>query len=85
MDYFETDQHVARNKVAVIRHSRGGKAALRAGAEDERFAMVCSNESGCGGAALSWRRPDKKIGGQDQHFFSHWFIENFKRYNDREE
>jgi pimeloyl-ACP methyl ester carboxylesterase len=86
LDYLQTVPQISPERIAVIGHSRGGKTALWAAAEDQRFALAVSNDSGCGGASLSRRR----FAGKEQvarivKSFPHWFCTNFAGFADRED
>jgi pimeloyl-ACP methyl ester carboxylesterase len=86
MDWIETVPELDASRVAVVGHSRGGKTALWTAAQDERFAMVVSNGSGCGGARLG-RKADSKT----EKFkdiltnFPNWFCPAMRKWIGRDE
>jgi hypothetical protein len=81
VDYLQTDKNIDARKIALIGHSRLGKATLWAGASDPRIALVVSNESGEGGAALSRRWYGETVQIITAHF-PHWFAAKYKTYGD---
>jgi hypothetical protein len=84
LDWLKTEPAVDAKRVAVIGHSRGGKTALWAGAQDARFAIAISSCSGEGGAALSRRRFGERVAHLNKSF-PFWFCGNYKKFDDKED
>ncbi|MFN8256260.1 MAG: acetylxylan esterase [Bacteroidales bacterium] len=84
LDYAISTNVYNPERIIVIGHSRMGKTALWAAAQDKRFAAAISNNSGCGGAAIFRNKEGEKIADINR-VFPHWFNDNFKKYNNLED
>lgn len=87
-DYLATRDDVDVSKMAVTGHSRCGKAALLAGALDERFGLVAPHASGAGGAG-SFRIQPEGVETLDlitqPSRFHYWFSPRLREFVDKED
>lgn len=80
LDFFATDPGIDATKVAIEGHSRYGKAALVAMADDSRFAIGFISSSGAGGAKLhrrNWGEKVENVAGTGEY---HWMAGNYIKY-----
>jgi pimeloyl-ACP methyl ester carboxylesterase len=83
IDYLVTQDFIDKDKIIVTGHSRGGKAALLAGALDERVALTVPNGSGAGGAGCFRVQPPKTESLQRiVTTFPNWFGPRFHEFID---
>jgi len=80
MDYLQTDNEVDHDRIILVGHSRLGKTALWAGAQDTRFAGVIASCSGEMGASLARRDYGETVNDMCKHF-PYWFCGNFIDYS----
>lgn len=81
VDYLQTLDIVDRTRIAATGHSRGGKAALLAGATDLRIALTAPNNSGCGGAGcFRLQAPGSEDIASITGEFPYWFHPRFRQF-----
>jgi hypothetical protein len=84
LDYLETDHDIDASRVAILGHSKCGKAALWAAAQDQRFALAISAESGHPGAALSRRKSGETLEKMVTRF-PYWLCRNAWKFANNED
>lgn len=84
LDYLETEDTIDASRVAIMGHSKMGKAALWTAARDERFALAVSAQSGCAGAAL-WRRESGETLKKMVTRFPYWLCRNAWKFVNQED
>ena len=81
VDYLARDPDIDSQRIALVGHSRLGKASLLAAAFDERIALVIPLQAGCGGTAPSRGHVGESVK-RINTAFPHWFCDVFKEFND---
>lgn len=81
LDFLLSLECVDKERVGVVGHSRLGKTALWAAANDNRFTHAFSNESGCAGAAITRKKVGESFPEIYQRF-PYWFCENMRQWSD---
>jgi hypothetical protein len=82
VDYLRHDRDIDRKRIALVGHSRFGKATILAGAFDDRVALIVPLQAGCGGTAPSRSTIGESVK-QINTRFPHWFCGEFKEFNDQ--
>lgn len=80
LDYLTSLPEIDAKRVAVVGHSRNGKAALLAAALDDRFALAIPSQAGCGGTAPSRGNIGESVLNINKGF-PHWFNDTFKAFD----
>lgn len=83
MDLIGQTQELDSSRVVLTGCSRLGKAALLAGAFDDRFAVVAPIQTGAAGVPLAKRNFGENVKTETKAF-THWFCGNFRKYAMRE-
>ena len=83
LDLAEREYGIDATRAVVTGCSRLGKAALLAGAYDERFAVVAPNQTGKGGVPLT-RHPLGETIAREKESFPHWFKDSYLSYAGRD-
>jgi dienelactone hydrolase len=86
VDVLQQQPFVRADAIAVVGHSRGGKAALLAGATDTRIAVTSANNSGAGGAGCwRWQAQGVERLSDITTAFPHWFGPELPAWAGRED
>lgn len=83
LDWALEQPEICSSRIAVIGHSRLGKAALLCGALDQRIACIIANASGCSGAAITRGKAGEHIA-DIVRSYPYWFCEAYQQYANKE-
>ncbi len=85
LDWLILEDETDWRHAAVVGHSRLGKTALWAAAQDERFCLAVSNDSGFGGAAIHKKGTGERVADFIRAGSWEWYCETFLTYLDKED